>query len=254
MFYLLHFRHESDGRGTQSLARAFPTNGNGAHGKVAAPAPDSLFSQGAVKTSAKGNYLAAVNVIFFFFPLTNIVLSFVQPGSGTVSLFGIDPTHPSNIQMIGEPIGSGGDFPISVDFNAAGDRLCVLNGGEVNGVKCFSVNAKSGLASIAGTVRSTKLNQTTPATGPASTNTQVLFSANGTQLYAGVKGTPTAPGFLAVWDIATDGSLSTNFKPVALPHGGALPFGMNLIPGANAVFATDPALGERHSASRPFFN
>ena len=60
----------------------------------------------------------------------------VQPGSNTVSLFSIDPRKPTNIQPLGDPISSEGEFPISVAFNSAGTTLCALNGGSVNGVKC----------------------------------------------------------------------------------------------------------------------
>jgi hypothetical protein len=145
--------------------------------------------------------------------------------------------------MVGQPMSSGGEFPMSLAFNKAGDRLCVLNGGQVNGVKCFAVDSKNGLAGVSDTVRSLNINQTTPATGPAGSASHILFSEDGSQLIASVKGTPPTPGFLAVWDVAGDGSLSKEFKSVAPPAGGALPFGMNLIPGKNAVLATDPAGG-----------
>jgi hypothetical protein len=167
----------------------------------------------------------------------------LQPGSNTVSLFAINPTQPSSLKMVGQPMSSGGEFPMSLAFNAAGNRLCVLNGGAVNGVKCFAVDAKAGLTGIVDTVRPTGINQTTPATGPAGSVSHVIFNEDGSQLIASIKGTPTDPGFLAVWDVAGDGSLSGNFTTVAPPAGGALPFGMNLIPGINAVLATDPAEG-----------
>jgi hypothetical protein len=93
------------------------------------------------------------------------------------------------------------------------------------------------------TVRSVGLNQTTPATGPAASASHVIFNEDGSQLIASIKGTPTDPGFLAVWDVAANGSLSQQFRAIAPPKGGALPFGMNLIPGMNAVLATDPASG-----------
>jgi hypothetical protein len=145
--------------------------------------------------------------------------------------------------MLGQPMSSGGEFPVSLAFNSAGDRLCVLNGGEVNGVKCFAVDGKTGLTGIPNTVRSLGLNLTTPAAGPAGTVSHILFNADGSQLLASVKGTPPQPGFVAVWDVAQNGSLSAQFKAVPPPSGGVLPFGMNLIPGKNAVFVTDPAVG-----------
>jgi hypothetical protein len=187
--------------------------------------PDALFSQGSIEASAKG-MLAAVN-----------------PGSNTVSLFAINSKQPSLIQMVGQPMSSGGEFPMSVAFNKVGDKLCVLNGGMVNGVKCFTVDAKKGLVGISNTVRSLGINQTTPATGPAGTASHILFNEDGSQLIASVKGVPPMPGFVAIWDVAVDGSLSKAFRAIPPPMGGLLPFGMNFIPGKNAVLATDPASG-----------
>jgi hypothetical protein len=158
-------------------------------------------------------------------------------------MFAINPSQPSELKMVGQPMSSGGEFPMSLAFNPKGTSLCVLNGGAVNGVKCFSVDAKTGITGTANTVRPLGINQTTPATGPAGSASHVLFNEDGSQLIASIKGTPTDPGFLAVWDVAADGSLSQNFRSIAPPTGGALPFGMNLIPGMNAVLATDPAAG-----------
>jgi hypothetical protein len=167
----------------------------------------------------------------------------LQPGSNTVSLFSINQNRPSVLAMVGQPMSSGGEFPMSLAFNKAGNMLCVLNGGAVNGVKCFSVNSKTGLAGIANTDRPLNINQTTPASGPAGSASHLLFSEDNTQLIASVKGTPKDPGFIATWDIAADNSLSAQFTSIAPPKGGALPFGMSIIPGMNAVLATDPAIG-----------
>ena len=108
---------------------------------------------------------------------------------------------------------------------------------------CFTVDKTKGLKSIPNTVRSLGLNQTTPATGPAGSASHIIFNEDNTQLIASVKGVPPAQGFFAVWDVAADGSLSQDFKSIAPPTGGALPFSMTLIPGKNALLATDPAVG-----------
>jgi hypothetical protein len=184
-----------------------------------------LFSQGSVKASAGGKVLAAVNA-----------------GSNSVSLFSVNPEQPSHIQMIGKPVSSGGEFPMSLAFNTAGTMLCALNGGKVNGVNCYKVD-KSGLQAMPNTLRSLGLNQTTPATGPAGTASHVIFSEDGKQLIASVKGTPPTPGFLAVWDIENNNSLSRDFKQVAPGQGGLLPFSMTIIPGKNAILATDAGVG-----------
>ncbi|KAI9060507.1 hypothetical protein FKP32DRAFT_1613511 [Trametes sanguinea] len=212
--------------GTLNLDRAVSTSGRGSHGITDPVGPDALFSQGAIKASAKGQVLATVN-----------------SGSNTISLFSIDPKTPTNIQPLGDPVSSEGEFPMSLAFNSDGSRLCVLNGGTVNGVNCYTVDKKNGLTAMPNTLRSLGLNQTTPATGPAGSTSHIIFSEDGKQLMASVKGVPPNPGMIAVWDVADDGSLSADFKAVAPPSGGLLPFSMTVIPGKNAVLSTDPGLG-----------
>ncbi|KAJ8469805.1 hypothetical protein ONZ51_g8741 [Trametes cubensis] len=210
--------------GTLNLDRAVAAGGRGAHG--IADGPDALFSQGAIKASAKGQVLATVNA-----------------GSNTVSLFSIDSRTPTNINQIGDVVSSEGEFPMSLAFNAAGTQLCVLNGGQVNGVFCYKVDKKTGLNAMPNTLRPLGLNQTTPATGPAGTASHIIFSEDGKQLIASVKGVPPTPGFLAVWDVNSDGSLSPDFKKIAPAKNGILPFSMTVIPGKNAILATDAGLG-----------
>lgn len=50
-------------------------------------------------------------------------------------------------------------------------------------------------------------------------------------------------GYLAVWDIAANGTLSQNFTKVYPKPGGASPFALTIIPGSNAIFAADTAIG-----------
>lgn len=100
-----------------------------------------------------------------------------------------------------------------------------------------------GLVPIPNTLRSLGLNQTTPPNGPAGTTSHVVFSEDGSKLIASIKGVPPTPGFLAVWDVAADGTLSPDFAKVAPAQGGLLPFSMTVIPGQNALLATDAGLG-----------
>lgn len=53
-------------------------------------------------------------------------------------MFSIDPNAPTHIDRIGESVSSEGEFPMSLAFSSDGSRLCVLNGGTVNGVKYAS--------------------------------------------------------------------------------------------------------------------
>ncbi|KAI0784264.1 hypothetical protein C8Q75DRAFT_724765 [Abortiporus biennis] len=215
-----------DSRGQVSFVEAVATGGLGAHGLADPIGPDPLFSQGAIKASPNSGVLATVNA-----------------GSNTVSVFAIDPQDPTKLQHLGAPVGSGGEFPMSLAISAKGSTVCVLNGGQINGVSCFSVDPTLGLVPIPNTTRSLGLNQTTPASGPPGSASHIVFSADGSKLIASVKGVPPTPGFLAVWDIAQDGSLSEQFATVTPSQGGALPFSMTLIPGTDAILSTDPAIG-----------
>ncbi|KAM5535956.1 hypothetical protein V8D89_010396 [Ganoderma adspersum] len=185
-----------------NLDSAVEAGGRGSHGK--SNGPDALFSQGSIKASKKGQLLATVNA-----------------GSSTISLFSIDPRDPTSLTPLGDPVSSEGEFPISLAFNADGTRLCVLNGGAVSGVNCYKVDKKLGPVAIGNSLRlltdtaALKGAQTPPAR-PTNTASQ---------------GTPQAPGFFAIWTVAADGSLSKDFQKVALAKGGALPFGMSVIPG-----------------------
>ncbi|KAJ7449187.1 hypothetical protein FB451DRAFT_1354830 [Mycena latifolia] len=201
-----------------ALYEAVYTEGTGAHGLPAPPGLDALFSQGSIRVSASKDFLANVN-----------------PGSNTVTVFGIEPSNPARLSMIGKPVSSGGEFPISLAINQSGNRVCVVNGGKINGVSCYKFDTAMGLTPLENSIRSLKLNQTTPATGPANTPSQMLFSPDEKQLIVSVKA-----GFLAIWDINADGSLSTNFRTVS---GGVLPFSLLYIPGKNAIIASDPGVG-----------
>ncbi|KAK6978219.1 hypothetical protein R3P38DRAFT_2809399 [Favolaschia claudopus] len=209
-----------DKNGILTPFEAVYTEGIGAHGvRPDAIGPlDALFSQGSVGVSNTQKFVANVNA-----------------GSHTISVFAINGANSASLEMIGEPVSSGGEFPTSLVINEAGDRVCVVNGGKVNGVSCYNFVPGMGLIPLGNTIRSLNLNQTTPATGPANTPSQIYFSPNETQLIVSVKA-----GFLAVWDINPDGSLSNNFKTIP---GGILPFSLLYVPGKNAIIASDPGIG-----------
>ncbi|KAK7050981.1 hypothetical protein VNI00_005093 [Paramarasmius palmivorus] len=315
----------SDGQLT--LRQALPAGGNGIHGDDGGVNnPDPLFSSGSIRVNAAQNLLATVN-----------------SASNTIALFSINPDDPGVLQPVGLPIGSGGEFPVSVAFNSKGDTLCALNGGEINNVRCFSVDKQTGLAPLAGTARSLNLQQTTPATGAPGSVSHIIFSEDDKQLIISAKGDnpdnnqgngqenngnnngqengnnngqqnngnngqqngqqngnnnqqnngngqqngnnnqqnngnngqqnggnnqqnrqqnnannknrrqaenggqagngQAKVGFVNVFDVAADGSLSAQPKSLALPQDGVAPFGMALIPKKNAVLVTDPAIG-----------
>jgi hypothetical protein len=116
--------------------------------------------------------------------------------------------------------------------------------------RCYKVDPTAGLIPLQDTSRSLNLNQTTPATGPPNTASHIIFTEDGQKLLASVKGDPSQPGvlpgFIASWDVVPSQgafTLSQNFQTIALPQGGLLPFSMTVLPGRNALLATDAAIG-----------
>ncbi|KAF8639137.1 hypothetical protein AX17_001627 [Amanita inopinata Kibby_2008] len=207
--------------GSLVVQAAHNTCGVGSHGSV--PGPDPLLSQGAIAVSEASHLLAAVNA-----------------GSDTVTLFKINNNKPVQLEMIGQPVKSGGNFPVSLAFNKEGNVLCVVNGGKNNGVRCFSVNSHS-VTRIPGTDRSLGLNLTTPPTGLDRTISEIIFTEDDKHLVVSVKGSTTspAPGYAAVWDFNNDGTLSETFQRRIAFY----PWSMTVIPGKNALLMTDPAIG-----------
>jgi hypothetical protein len=144
--------------------------------------------------------------------------------------------------MIGGPMNSGGDFPNAIAISAQTGHVCIANGGEVNGVKCFLPDQTKGLLPIPGSFRSLKLQQSTPPVGPGGTVSGLLFSADGSKLYAAIKGFPPAPGYIATFDVSATGVISQDFTK-STPPNGLLPFGMSLIPGRDAIINADAGAG-----------
>ncbi|KAF8637276.1 hypothetical protein AX17_002929 [Amanita inopinata Kibby_2008] len=210
--------------GLLTLTATYATGGTGGHGT--GPTPDALFSAGSVTVSKTTNVVICVNA-----------------GSNTLSTFSINPSSPSVLTQLGGPVASGGNFPVSVAINAAGTVACTLNGGAVNGVSCFTINTSTGLSPLAGTTRSLGLTQTTPPSGPNMSVSQVAFSEDGTKLFALVKGSTATntPGFLAMWTINSDGSLSSTFASMS---GGTYPWSITYYSGAtNAILTAEGHAG-----------
>lgn len=215
--------------GKLTLGKAFSAQGSGGFPQVFGG--DPLGSQGSMLVS--GNRLYAVNA-----------------GSNTLATFSINVLSPTEITMIGKPVNTGGDFPVSVAVFPRTGQVCVLNAGtvdptSVNGVNCYKPDPIKGLIEIPGTNR--PLNQTiifTPLglfNGPS----EVAFSEDGTVLYAVVKGAPpTEPGFIAAWGVNTHtGALSQNVTKSFTPLTGGLPFSMTSIPGTTGFIVSDVVNG-----------
>jgi len=210
--------------GKLTFKHATFAGGRGAHGVTNAIGPDAFFSQGAIRTAGRSVFT-------------------VNAGSNTIAMFSIDPKDPANLRMVGRPVSTGGEFPVSVAVSKQSGQVCVLNGGRVNGVNCFKQDPYLGLIQIPNTRRSLNVNQTTPPFGPPGTVSDIIFNKDGTQLLASVKGVQPDGGFIASWTVnPTSGALSEDFtKSSGAP--GSLTFSMNVIPGTDAIFTADPAIG-----------
>ncbi|KAF8627009.1 hypothetical protein AX15_004592 [Amanita polypyramis BW_CC] len=217
--------------GTLSFYDTIPTGGKGAQG-LEAPIGDSIFSEGSIQIHYGKNLLINCNT-----------------GSSTLTLWSVDPTNPLNISMIGNPVPSGGDFPNSVTFNKAGDRLCASNTGTRNGLMCFIVDTESGLIPIPDSFRPYGLNQTVPATGPMNSASHIRFSPDETKIYLSSKGWDAigTRGFLAIWDVdlksAGTVAVAQTSNRLFTDGIGFRPFGMTYVNGRNAIIAADSIAG-----------
>ena len=214
--------------GTLSDGSTTPTGGRGASGidgKTNDTAmPDALFSQSALKVD--GNLLVAVNA-----------------GSNSLSMMIISSDDPTKLTMVGKPVSTLGEFPVSVAVSAKNSMACVANTGANAGLACFNATAQTGLTPISKSLIEFPIGQTTPPVGPTNTVSQTLFNEDQTMLLTTVKGDPTKnnTGFLSMLPIAQGVPATQDTR--SSPAGTAVLFGSAIIPGTNNLFATDASFG-----------
>ncbi|KAM0255971.1 hypothetical protein ACHAQJ_005275 [Trichoderma viride] len=197
--------------------------------KVVPATADVLSSQSAVTVA--GNYLFAVNA-----------------GSNTVTMFAIDPLHPTRLTMVGRPVSVPGDFPTTVGASAKNQLLCVGATGATSGVSCASYSSK-GLGKM-DQLRPVGLKQTTPPLGPTDTIAQVFFSDDEKTLLTTVKGNPATntTGTLGIFGVEQPryghGAASISEKgKLTQVAGSAVLFGAATIKGSSDILAADAAFG-----------
>ena len=158
-------------------------------------------------------------------------------------MFNINDDDPTILTMVGQPVGTLGEFPTSVSISQQLGQACVANSGAIAGVACFSISQSTGLTALDTSLRSFNLNQTTPPKGPTNTVSQTFFNEDSTALFTTVKGDPTVnnTGFLSVFPV-NNGVVSTQ-EVRSSPAGTAVLFGTALIPGTNNIFVTDASFG-----------
>jgi hypothetical protein len=172
----------------------------------------------------------------------------VNAGSNTVTMFAIDPLHPTRLTMLGRPVSVPGDFPNTVGASLKNQLLCVGASGAKSGVACASFSSK-GLSQM-DQLRPVGLKQTTPPLGPTDLIAQVFFSEDEETLFTTVKGNPATntTGTLGIFGVEQpcDGheaaSVSVEGK---LTHveGTAVLFGSSPIQGSTDLFVSDASFG-----------
>lgn len=216
--------------GSITMGRKTPTGGKGLAGIDAktnqSATTDTLFSQSAIKV--EGRTLLAVN-----------------PGGNTLSMFAISPKNPTNLKMVGKPVDTMGDFPVSVAFSPKNKIACAANTGAKAGLACFKVERK-GLVPISSQMSLTfPLGQSNPPRGPTNTVSHVLLNADESAFLTTVKGDPMAnkTGFISVLPIDSAKQSMAAKDVRSSPNGTAVLFGSVAIPGTNNILATDAAFG-----------
>ncbi|KAI4262184.1 MAG: hypothetical protein L6R42_002634 [Xanthoria sp. 1 TBL-2021] len=214
--------------GTLSDGSRTMTGGKGASGvdgNSSMPAgPDALFSQSALKV--EGNWMVAVN-----------------PGSNTMTLMSIDTKDPTKLTMVGQPVNTMGEFPVTAAISRKNKIACVGNSGARAGVACFDIHFRKGLIPLAKSQIVFPINQTTPPVGPTNTVSHVFFNQDESMLLTTVKGDPMKnnTGFLSMLPVQK-GSVGTQ-DTRSSPPGTAVLFGSTPIPGSKDIFATDASFG-----------
>lgn len=167
----------------------------------------------------------------------------VNPGSNTITMFSINSADPTKLTMVGKPVDTLGEFPVSVALSTKLKQACVANSGAKAGIACFSMSLSQGLKPLDTCLRPFDINQTTPPVGPTNTVSQTFFNADSTALITTVKGNPAVnnTGFLSVFPVVNNAVSTQDTR--SSPAGTAVLFGTALIPNSNNIFVTDASFG-----------
>ena len=157
-------------------------------------------------------------------------------------MFTIDSQDPTKLTLVGQPVDTLGEFPMSVALSTTLSQACVANSGAKAGIACFSMCAK-GLTPLDTSLRAFDINQTTPPVGPTNTVSQTFFNEDSSALLTTVKGDPTVnnTGFLSVFPVVNNAVSTQDVR--SSPAGTAVLFGTAIIPGSSNIFVTDASFG-----------
>jgi hypothetical protein len=194
--------HTLTANGQLSTIGMINTNGTG----VNITAADTLFSQGALMVYS--NYLFVVN-----------------PGSNSLSMFMIKPSDGTQLTLLSVQ-STNGWYPVSVTVNNM--YACVLTGGNITGIRCFTYNS-SGLFIVPSFDRNltSYISQSVPPMGPPQTMSEILFSADNLSLIISVKGfNATSQGYLLFYSLSNNSTTLALSPTQVTPTNAVLPFAM----------------------------
>ena len=156
-------------------------------------------------------------------------------------MFHIDERDPTKLTLLGSPVSSGGEFPVSIAASKQHKIVCVANSGAKAGVAC-SKYSHEGLQA-ADALRPFNLNQTTPPTGPANTVSQIFFSGDESAVLTTVKGVPMTAnhGYVSTFPVSHGAVSQTGYQ--STPAGFTLPFGAAVVPNSDRYVISDPSIG-----------
>ncbi len=156
-------------------------------------------------------------------------------------MLAIDRDDPTMLTLVGEPVDTLGEFPLSVGASMKHGIACVGNSGAVAGVACARFSDQ-GLEQM-DDLRVFDINQSTPPVGPTNTVSHCFFSGDEDMLFTTVKGDPEVDnvGFIAAYPVL-DGAVSME-DTRSSPDGNLVLFGSAPVPNTNNVIATDAAFG-----------
>ena len=160
-------------------------------------------------------------------------------------MFKIDSRDPTKLTMVGQPVDTKGDFPVSMAVSTRNSMVCVGNTGVKAGVACGKVTREGLVAMDDLRPLTFDLQQSNPPTGPLNTVADILFSDDESVLYAVVKGNMTAnqPGGVAAFTVDCNKGQVSQKAVSNTPNGTAVLFGTVPIPGTNSLLATDASFG-----------
>ncbi|MCJ1308120.1 hypothetical protein MMC25_001772 [Agyrium rufum] len=160
----------------------------------------------------------------------------VNAGSATISMFNIDPNSPTDLALVGGPVSTQGDFPVSIAVSGSLNQVCVANSGANAGIACFYITA-GGLVSVGATIPY-ELNQTNPPTDTLAGNqnqtrahyTSVSFNSDSSALYTTVTfaAVPSKIPSEIVYYPVINGQVSATGSSLTMPSPGSAFAAVNL--------------------------